>query len=296
MKDRRRLILCLLSLFICSQAATGQNAPPSTDIFLLDIVSSGGTIKAGNPRNITSRAGYDNQPSFGDEGIILFTSIREDNQADIYSYIIRNGATSRVTQTKESEYSPTRMPGGRYISVVRVEADSTQRLWRFGGGNEPALILENVKPVGYHAWLDENTLALFVLGSPNTLQTADTRTGKAEIMASNIGRSLHKRPGSEKLTFVHKVSEKEWVIKELDIRSRKETPLIKTVAGSEDFAWTPDGSIIMAGGSKLFRYDPRRDKDWQEFADFSSAGLKGITRLAINPRGSLLALVASEGK
>jgi hypothetical protein len=289
------MLLCLVSLLVLVTTTLSQNPPPSTDIFLVDLVSTGGAIKAARPRNITARAGYDNQPHFIEDGrAILFTSIREENQADIYRYDVERGSTERVTRTAESEYSPTLMPGGKSISVVRVEADSTQRLWRFTiSGGEPALILENVKPVGYHAWLDDNTLALFVLGRPNTLQIADTRTGKAEVVAENIGRSLHRRPGAGRLSFVHKVAEKEWVIKELDLAARKATPLIKTLAGSEDYVWTPDGAIIMASGSKLYRWDPQKDKDWHEIADLSPAGIKGITRLAISPRADRLALVAT---
>ena len=45
-------------------------------------------------------------------------------------------------------------------------------------------MLADVKPVGYHAWADDHTLALFVLGQPATLQLADTRTGKAESPAA----------------------------------------------------------------------------------------------------------------
>ena len=43
----------------------------------------------------------------------------------------RVGSTTRVTNTPESEYSPTVTPDGAHISVIRVEADGTQRLWRF---------------------------------------------------------------------------------------------------------------------------------------------------------------------
>jgi hypothetical protein len=34
------------------------------------------------------------------------------------------------------------------------------------------------------------------------------------------------------------------------------------------------------------------DKDWLQIADFASAGLKGITRIAINKDGQRLAIVA----
>ena len=161
------------------------------------------------PLNITDRAGYDNQPSFtSDQKGVFFTSVRDDAQADIYRYDIATKQTTRVTTTApESEYSATPIDGGRAISIVRVERDSAQRLWRFPlDGSAPSVILERVRPVGYHAWADDHTLALFVLGSPNTLQLADTRSGAAETLASGIGRSLHRIPGTNRISFVRKVA------------------------------------------------------------------------------------------
>src|SRR5204863_1020224 len=73
----------------------------------------------------------------------------------------------------------------------------TQRLWQFtADGANPRVVLENVKPVGYHAWADNQALALFVLGQPATLQLADTRTGIATVLASDIGRSIQRIPAA----------------------------------------------------------------------------------------------------
>jgi hypothetical protein len=47
----------------------------------------------------------------------------------------------------------------------------------------------------------------------------------------------------------------------------------------------------MANGSKVFA---RRKSDfaWVELADFSNAGLKNITRIAVSPKGDRIAIVA----
>jgi hypothetical protein len=271
-------------------------APPGTDLFLVGFSEAGGRLSFGAPKNITARPGYDNQPSFMPTGLaLIYTSMREGNQADIYRYDIRTGTTTRVTGTNESEYSPTVTPDGKHISVIRVEKDSTQRLWRFPlGGGEPSLLLENIKPVGYHAWAGADKLVLFVLGSPNTLQLVDVATGRAEIVASNVGRSLHRMPSSNNVSFVHKQAAGEWVIKELDVATKKITPVIKTLPGSEDYVWTPAGDLIMAAGARLYKFTPGRDREWRMAADFSSRGINEITRLAVNPRGNRLAFVASE--
>jgi hypothetical protein len=295
-ENKTSILNTVCILFMCVSAlAQAQTAPPSTEVFLIDLTNRNGRLSAGRPKNITNREGYDNQPAFADNGeSILFTSIREANQSDIYKYNIRDGSLTRITETTESEYSPTVTPDGKHISVIRVEADATQRLWKFPlAGGPPSLVLEKIKPVGYHVWVNDKAVILFILGTPNTLQMVDLGTEKADIISENVGRSLHRRPGHQKFTFVHKLSEKEWIIKELDPGTRKATPLVKTLPGSEDYVWTPDGMLLMANGPKVYRWDPKKKGDWEEAADFSSAGLKSITRLAVSPKGDRLALVAT---
>jgi WD40 repeat protein len=271
---------------------TPPSIPPATDIFVIDLgTGRGGKLKLGQPVKISTWAGYNNQPSFMPDGnSILYTSIR-DKQADIYRYELRAATTTQVTNTPESEYSPTLMPDGKSISVVRVEADGAQRLWKFPlAGGPPALILEKIKPVGYHLWIDQDTLALFVLGKPNTLQLVDLKSGKAVWLADNPGRILRRVPHQNKFSFVQKVSDQEWLIKTFDLKTKIVATFVKTFPGAEDYAWTPDGVLLMANGSKLFA---RKESDWAwvELADFSSAGLKNITRIAVSPKGDRIALV-----
>ena len=274
-----------------SPSPTPTATPPSSDIFIIDLKNEQGKMKLGQPTKITEFVGYNNQPSFLPDGqSVLYTSIR-GKQADIYRYDIRGGATTQVTNTAESEYSPTLMPDGKSISVIRVEADGTQRLWKFPlTDGTPSLILEKTKPVGYHWWIDEHTLALFILGKPNTLQIVDARTEKSEVIAENPGRILRRIPHQNKLSFVHKISDQEWIVKAFDLATRKTTEIIKAFPGVEDYAWTPAGDLLMAKDAKLFRRK-KSDWAWQEVADFSKAGQK-ITRIAVSPNGDRIAFVA----
>lgn len=294
--------VCALAVVARGQAASptptpspGPAPPPSTDIYLVELTGAGGDLKTSAPRRVTDWEGYDNQPSFTPDGrAMLYTSIRADAQADIYRYDLAARTAARLTDTPESEYSPTVTPDGKFFSVIRVERDGTQRLWKFPlAGGAPVLVLEKTKPVGYHVWTDKDTLMLFVLGEPVTMQLVDTGTELTGVVATNIGRGLQRVPRQEKISFVHKVSTDEWLVKEFDLKTHRKTTLTKTLAGSEDYAWMPDGALLlMAQGSKLFAWKPGSAEGWKEFADLSSAGLKNITRLAITPRGDLLAIVA----
>ncbi|HEX8163071.1 MAG TPA: hypothetical protein VF538_14465 [Pyrinomonadaceae bacterium] len=281
--------------------------PPDTDIFLVGMKTTAGKLTFGEPVNATRHAGYDNQPSFTpDRRGFLFTSQREGGQTDIFRYDLKTGATTQLTRTPEGEYSPTPMPGGKFFSVVRVEADKTQRLWKFpaSGGGAASLVLDNVKPVGYHLWLDARTLALFVLGDekakqPNTLQLVTLKKGEptaieVSTLHTNVGRSLQRVPRRDAFSFVHKTSPDDWLIKLVDVRAHTTELLTKTLPGSEDLAWLPDGSLLMAQDSKLFRFDPAREHSWQQVADFAPNGLHKITRIAVSPAGDRLALVAQQ--
>lgn len=288
-------LLIPLALSAQSQPQTqSQPAPPSTDIFVAQVKVDGDNFAVTKPSNVTRRKGYDNQPRFLPDGrSFYYTSIREGGQADIYQLDVKTGTSTQITHTKESEFSPTLMPDGKHISVVRVEADSTQRLWKFPlDGGEPSLVLPNVKRVGYHAWVNAGTVVLFILGEPNTLQVADVATGVTEVIADNVGRCLQNMPGSDAISFALKPEEKGWYIMKWIPATRTAHRLTAVNNDEADFAWLPDGTMLASSGSKLLRWSPK--SGWTEAADLASAGLHDITRMSVSQRGDTIALVAGE--
>ena len=297
----RRSAPTLAGLALVAVSLAAGQGPPGTDIFLAELRArgAGDRVQVAAPVNVTHRPGYDNQPFFTPDGRgFLYTSV-SDGQADIWRYDIAAGRGVQLTKTApESEYSATPLPDGSGFSVVRVEADSTQRLWRFDwDGGHPALLLAGVKPVGYHAWGNAHTLALFVLGQPPTLQIADLRTGQATPVARDIGRGVQRIPGDRAaVSFVQKAAPPDsvWAVAEIDLATLRIRPLIRTLQGVDQYAWTPAGVLLMAKGSKLYQWSPSRGSDWEEVANFSAQGLENITRLAVSPRGDRLALVAAD--
>ena len=281
-------------LLLIANAAQAQ-AAPDPDIFLVSLSKTGGKLAVTGARNLTNRAGYDNQPNWSRDGRTLFyTSTREDAQADIYRLDPSGSAPPvRVTLTApESEYSATPMPNGNSISVIRVERDSTQRLWAVPLDNSPStVVLERIKPVGYHTWANDTLLALFVLGSPNTLQLASTKSGRGDTITTGIGRSLHTTRDGQ-VSFVHKVSNEEWWLTLLDPKTRQQKRLVRMPRPVEDYSWTPDGLALIGEGSVLKSFDPQRGGDWERVADLAQYGVTGITRLSVSPRGDAVAVVA----
>jgi dipeptidyl aminopeptidase/acylaminoacyl peptidase len=284
-------------------APPAQRAAPDTEVYLAPLSTTGDQIEVGQPVNVSNNPGYDNQPAFTRDGTaILFTSARRGTQTDIYRYDIESKRVTQVTATPESEYSPTVTPDGG-LSVVRVEADGTQRLWRFtSDGHDPRVLLESIKPVGYHAWADDKTLALYILGQPgtdqpSTLQLASTATGKARTVATDVGRSLAAIPGGHTISFVQRQKAGDQVtltIMELDPVSGSVLMLTPAVEGATeaDCAWTPVGTLLMAKADRVYSWR-RGQSGWREVSGSERLGLRSVTRMAVSPDGKWLAIVAS---
>ena len=287
-------------LFACQLSAQG---PPDTDIWLASLSRVGDSLAVGTPRNVTRRPGYDNQPSFTpDSKGILYTAV-VDGQADIFRLDIASGAITRLTNTTESEYSPTVTPDGKWFSVVRVEKDSTQRLWKFPlAGGEPVLVLPNVKPVGYHAWIDDTTLVLYVLGRPATLQLANTKSGALSLVARDVGRAIQRVPGARAFTYVQRDSGYSPSLRRVDLplvgagAERPGRALAPVWATQEFHAWHPSGLLLWPAETRLMRWNsksaPGDVASWMLVAALPSDVLRNITRLAVSADGRWLAFVA----
>ena len=273
--------------------------PPATDVFLVSLADPA-AWNAASVVNISASPGYDNQPSFmRDSRSVLFTSNRDGRQSDIYRYWISDRKLTQLTTTPESEYSATVVPSGSGFSVIQVEADTTQRLWQFafaaraGAGLEASLVLPDIKPVGYHAWIDKDTVMLFVLGEPATLQRAAPGSPLAETIASGIGRSLVSIPGTRAVSFTSRDENGVWWIKRYDADTGEVRALVHAVegAGEPHTAWSRDGRLFTAAGTRVFTWKEGA-ADWTPLGDLAAAPVTGISRLAVSPDGRWLAFVA----
>ncbi|MDE2679431.1 MAG: hypothetical protein OXI76_16150 [Gemmatimonadota bacterium] len=299
---------------------------PSTDIWIGRLErADDGTLIVTGLTNATDRDRYDNQPSFGPAGAALYyTSAVDSTQTEVFRIGLEGGATEevngaasgdpgtagratpadtgqQVTRTPgASEFSPTVIPGQDALSAIHEER-GLQYLWRYGtDGTDLGPIFATVEPVGYHAWADERTAAMFVLGDPPTLQVGDALSGEVRTVAENPGRSIHRIPGTAAISFVRKVTEDEWWIEGLDPATGETERIVRTLPGREDYAWTPAGEILMGDAAALYAWSAAGG--WSEvpgvappvqLSEASSTAPGDISRIAVSPDGTRIAIVRS---
>ena len=269
-------------------AAAAEDTGP--DLWLADMTWNEGRPMLANLRNATNRVGYDNQPQFFPDGSVYYTQGVED-RTDIWRLDPTTGATAAVTSTlPESEYSATATPDGMGFTGIRVEADSLQRLWRFNlDGSEVGPVFETILPVGYHAWANDNTIAMFILGQPATLQVATVGSEDATLIAERIGRSINRIPGQTAVTYPRTFADGRSEIWTWG-PGQETTMLVEARPGSQDHTWAGE-ILLQPEGGRLMGFDSSDpEAGWFEVADFTDQGLQ-FTRLTVNGDLSLIALV-----
>jgi hypothetical protein len=291
----RLLLFCLLPATLWCQNAG------KSDLILFSLNKGADSLwrpEAPQFLSAFNRGGYNNQPSFFTNNELWLTAQfpSDTTQTDIVSLDLSQKIQTRVTATPQTaEYSPTLMPGSKRFSVIRVEEDGNQRLWSFplDRSDNGRIELPKVFNVGYHCWLRDTLLTLFIVGEdgqPHTLQSVGIKGQKTQRIASNIGRCMARRADG-RLLFVQKATEQTWFLKTWDPKTNLQEIVVKMPSGTEDFALLPDGTLLAGNGSKLFQYKSPRDADWKEIADLSKYGIRKITRLAASKDGKLAVVV-----
>lgn len=276
----------------------GFSQHPVTNIYHLKMTKVGKSYRVKSPQFMTAfnKNGYNNQPAFFDDKVVYFTTDYYDSeQTEIAKFDLFDKSLTRITYTEEKEYSPTPVPGRDAFSVVRVELDNevqTLSLYPLDGIGYAKRYMNNTKNIGYHCWLDDSTLGLFLVESPHhNLAVADAVSERRKIILDNVGRCL-KKDSKGNLLFVHKQTESEWFLKAYDLNTNKSKTLIQLPTGVEDYEVLNDGTILIGQNSIVSAFNPKNDSNWVVVIDLAEAGITNIKRIAAR-RNSLL--VVNEG-
>jgi hypothetical protein len=249
-----------------------------------------------NPKNITNRVGYDNQPFFHTSKSLIYYTAMQDGQSDIWSYNYKTGTRTQITNTLDSEYSPTVTPDKKHLScIVQRKSNGDQDLVKYNIDNpaETQMIFESRKTgkIGYQAWLNKHELITFVLGEPQTLHYQNLITKKDTVIAPNIGRSLHLIPKQKAFSFVQQVVGK-WLIRSFNPSKNTITDIAESSPNSEHYnAWVNDKVILESRNLEIFSYE-LASKQWRKVTLPEGFPKKKISRMAV--KGNKVAVVIDE--
>mgnify|MGYP001564641628 CR=1 FL=1 len=285
MKTLQLIFFCLFTSFTFSQS--------NTEVFLFDLEINYSNIGIKNGKNISNNVGYDNQPSFLDDRYIVFASTRNE-QTDVVKYDSRFNSKIWINSTDGGEYTPLKIPNNNAVSAVRLDKDGKQRLYRYDLGNATSTELIKDLVVAYYTWYNEEIIVSAVIeGEQLNLVSTNIKTGVNKILASNVGRSLHKIPNSNLVSFISKANQKQWQIKSINPLTGKIKLIANTISGVEDICWLNKKNLLSGNKSILYKLTLKKDNNWKKVANLNDFGIVTVTRLATNKSGTKLVLVGA---
>ena len=272
MKKITFLFLCITTSFFCQT---------NTEIHVFDIVNKNGEYLLKNGKNISNNKGYDSQPFFYSDHEVIYASNKNGN-TEIVLHNLNSGENYQKSNTeKGGEYSPQKIPNSKNVSAVRFD-------FKTGKNKE---IIPNLK-VAYPSWYDKNTvIASVIVNDSLHLIISDLQQKTNTTVAKMVGRSIHKIPNTNLVSFISKENKDYWLLKSLNPET-KEIKTITSLGKSEDVTWLINGTLLIANGSSIYKFNPEKDKRPSIFFSFTDENINNISRISVNAISNKLAIVA----
>lgn len=289
----RKNIFLLLVLFGLNSFTFAQQ--PNPEIFLLSIEKNADKFTFSGGKNITNNAGYDNQPSFSLDGSsLLFTSNRNGKDTNIYEYFLADGKLEQITTSEDNEYTAKDLDG-KTINFIREGKGQEMTLWKYDRQTkQESSALKIKEPVAYYAYNSKGDALVWVRYA-FFIHWVNSEKNINRFVTDYAQPSTPQRiPNTDNFSFVKRLPNDEMWVYEFNPSNQAIRPIIQNKDGKINYAWMPDGSLLIGSGAKLFKFDEKMDKRWVEIADLSSFGIKEILRLAVSSDGKRLALVSNQ--
>lgn len=296
MKNRPLTGLLALSL---SSPLVAQDLVP-VNLYVADIDYRGGTVVVGTPRKLTGDRGISSQPAFAPDGkSILFIGRRDsaNAQSDVYRIDLATGSETRITSTPEMENSPTVTPDGKLMVIRWVPATLFREwgpwLYDLNRGTPLEGVLPGPDTVGYYVRVDSVTFAMVRPKNPSAVAIFDTRSKSMtdhDAPVANIPPQLIPRMRAISYTRTDSLGRNE--IRKLDLSTMSSSSIAPALRGRIAHVWTPDGTILMGKGNRVYSIRPGADSAWKEIAAFNDPGLQSVTTYVLSPAGNKLILIS----
>ena len=277
-----------LFFWICTGLCfSGHAQLPTNQIYIFKLRANEEKVLLSEPKLLTAfnPTGYNNQPHFINPDEMLITSdYMSKGLTDILHLHLKSKKITRLTATEESEYSPTVMPDNIHFSVVRQELDDShpvpQVLWTYplDRSDIGSRVIPDLQNIGYHLWLNENKVALFLVNDPSQIVVYDRRAHTQTLVASDVGRCMKKGKYGELIYSVKGTDS--YHLMSFDPYQGKSTLLGPLPKGQVDFDILPNGHFMAADETVLLSWDSMTGGVWRPILDTKSMGVTKITRIA----------------
>lgn len=262
-----------------------------TELYIADLLSSATQFRVGTLTPLTQNPGYDNQPAFISANEIVYAATR-NGQTDIRWQNLSTGEKQWRSATPQgSEYSPVLIPDSDDLSAIRLDSTGLQRLYRYTPERESSRLFPNLK-IGYQLWVSPSDLVCTVLVDDRMdLYWANSQTQEYVRLAKKVGRSIHKIPNTDKISFIQWKGNRP-LVQSYDPKTKQLQRLAELPQGVQDMLWLAQGQILYGKENALYGLTPSGTSVL--FHRFPNGTIQNISRMALSPDREKIVLVGEE--
>ena len=179
------------------------------------------------------------------------------------------------------------------VSADRIEADITTLAgFAYEENGAVSEIITDIQ-VAYFAFVDKNKLLATVLSDDRLdLTMIDVKQQQTDTLLINAGRSIHKIPNTNAMSYTVKNEEDKFDVFQLDLKDMESYFICELPVGIQDYTWIDELRLLIGSNASLFVYDSFGKQSWEKVADLSEYMIENITRITVSPNGKQIALVA----
>lgn len=185
-----------------------------------------------------------------------------------------------LTNNNRQDDHPRFIGNSSYIQTQKFYDESILAIRSMSNAIQAEQILTNLSNINTAISLDNDAFILNLISDLDYLAVAYESDASFKILEANVGPRVIKFTDTQ-FFYVHKVRPDYWLIKRYDLEYLKKKSVVELPIGVDQFDMLPDGSFIIAKGSKLFRYNPLGSNDWIEIEDLFEYGISNITQVGV---------------
>lgn len=287
-------LLLLLLLAVPAYAQTLE-----TEVWLGTLDMRDGAFVVSNLKNISQEPGYDNQPAFepGGKSLLYTTEATslDDTGLGVHAvrYDLTTGAKTPLSDAKG--FSPT-PAGDNRLMVLRQG-----RVFLHDAEGKEIRPATGTRTAGYFTPFDERTWVLFMNEPERRIILYDPTTNQEETLARGAVTAPFRVAGVRAVTFAAEEpfppvddGARKLMLRRLDVETKRvETLATIPFETGGHHLWTARNTLLMASGPTIYEWSPDQPDSWKPIYRAEHPDLQGISRIAISPDGTRIALVST---
>jgi hypothetical protein len=122
------------------------------------------------------------------------------------------------------------------------------------------------------------------------LVKSDLNNNLNNILEKDIGRSLHKIPNTNLISFISK-KKMNWEILALNTSTLSIDKISDLERNYEDICWLTNEIVLLAKKNQIVQLTISKETVWREFVNKEQLNLKNISRISVSPDRKKIAIV-----